>query len=58
MINYLDSRKNFYSQYGEDGIIESIFNKIDHVCPKQKLCVEFGAWDGKYFKYFLTCKGC
>ncbi len=34
-----------YSQYGEDGIIEEIFNRL----PKHKLdywCVEFGAWDG------------
>lgn len=33
------------SQYGEDGIIAEIFNIID---VKNKWCVEFGAWDGKY----------
>lgn len=38
--------KNKYSQFGEDGIIERVFE----VLPKQKeyWCVEFGAWDGKY----------
>ena len=36
-------RKNVYSQYGEDGVIEKIFEVLDitsgYVC-------EFGAWDG------------
>lgn len=35
--------KNIQSQYGEDGVIEEIFNRL----PKgKKICVEFGAWDG------------
>jgi hypothetical protein len=40
-----DFKYNVYSQNGEDGIIEEIFNRL----PKDKLdhwCVEFGAWDG------------
>jgi hypothetical protein len=35
--------KNVYSQFGEDGIIEKIF---DIIGSKSKVCVEFGAWDG------------
>jgi len=34
---------NKYSQFGEDGIIEKIFEIIG---IQSKLCVEFGAWDG------------
>lgn len=37
--------KNNYSQFGEDGVIEEIFNRIK---PKNKICIEFGAWDGEY----------
>lgn len=42
LLNY---RKDFASQFGEDGIIEKIFDLLpagDH------WCVEFGAWDGKF----------
>lgn len=38
-----DFRYNKYSQFGEDGIIEKIF---DIIGTTSKLCVEFGAWDG------------
>jgi len=41
----IDYAKNVYSQFGEDGIIEKIFSIIK---PANKLCVEFGAWDGEY----------
>lgn len=34
---------NRYSQYGEDGIIERIFQQIG---TTSKICVEVGAWDG------------
>jgi len=37
--------KNITSQWGEDGIIEEIFNRIGE---GNKTCVEFGAWDGKH----------
>lgn len=37
--------KNINSQYGEDGIIEKIFEIIG---ASNKWCVEFGAWDGIY----------
>jgi len=39
----LDYKRNVYSQYGEDGIIEKIVN----ILPEdERWCVEFGAWDG------------
>lgn len=40
--------KNVYSQFGEDGIIEEILNRIARVAPVDHWCVEFGAWDGIY----------
>jgi hypothetical protein len=36
---------NKYSQFGEDGIIEKIFEIIE---PRSKVCIEFGAADGFY----------
>lgn len=33
------------SQFGEDGIIEELFKRIG---VTTKLCIEFGAWDGKH----------
>lgn len=36
---------DIYSQFGEDGIIESILSIIGNC---DKWCVEFGAWDGMY----------
>lgn len=36
-------RKNIYSQFGEDGILEFIINRMQ---LKTGTCVEFGAWDG------------
>jgi len=38
-----DYSYNKYSQFGEDGIIDKIF---DIIKPGSKVCVEFGAWDG------------
>lgn len=40
-----DFAYNTYSQFGEDGIIEKIFEVIG---TQSKLCIEFGAWDGFY----------
>jgi hypothetical protein len=37
--------KNIYSQNGEDGILNYIF---DIIKPKTKYAVEFGAWDGQH----------
>ena len=39
---------NKYSQFGQDGIIEQIFNIIG--LPKSRIptSVEFGAWDGLF----------
>lgn len=39
----LEYKKNVFSQTGEDGIIEKIFEIIP---DKDFWCVEFGAWDG------------
>jgi len=38
-------KKNYYSQYGEDGIIEEVLSRIPNL---GKMAVEFGAWDGLY----------
>jgi hypothetical protein len=37
--------KNIQSQFGEDGVIEEIFKRIG---KRNRVCVEFGAWDGTY----------
>ncbi len=47
-MNLLKFRNNKYSQNGEDGVLEFIFQKIKKFLPDQKWCVEFGAWDGKH----------
>jgi len=38
-------RRDINSQFGEDGIIERIFEIVP---PANRWCVEFGAWDGIY----------
>lgn len=45
LLNY---RKDISSQFGEDGIIEKIFEIIPG-SEQNKWCVEFGAWDGKRY---------
>jgi hypothetical protein len=42
LINY---RNSITSQWGEDGIIEEIFNRIG---TENMISVEFGAWDGEH----------
>ena len=37
-------QNNIYSQFGEDGIIQRIFEILPTTC--EQWCVEFGAWDG------------
>jgi hypothetical protein len=39
-------KKNIFSQYGEDGIIEKIFEIIG---IHSNICIEFGAWDGIHY---------
>ena len=41
-----DCAQNVNSQYGEDGILEKALEVIG---SNDKCCVEFGAWDGKYY---------
>jgi len=43
---YLKYRKNYFSQNGEDGIIEKLIEQLG-LNHKLFLC-EFGAWDGKF----------
>lgn len=38
--------RNVTSQYGEDGIIARL---VELIQPKERFCVEFGAWDGKRY---------
>ncbi len=40
-----DHAYNVYSQFGEDGIIEKIFEILN---PSSRVCIEVGAWDGFY----------
>ena len=47
-MNLLEFKKNVFSQNGEDGILEYIFEKLSDLLPSEKWCVEFGAWDGKH----------
>ena len=45
MLNLHDSKKNIYSQFGEDGILSELIQRL----PQESLnytAVEFGAWDG------------
>jgi len=46
MKKLIDYAYNKYSQFGEDGIIEKIFQVVG---TESKLCIEFGAWDGLHY---------
>jgi hypothetical protein len=39
-------KKDVYSQFGEDGIIEELINRLEK--KKNFQCCEFGAWDGEF----------
>ena len=45
-MSILQHKKNIYSQNGEDGLIEYIFNRI--LGDRKGTFIEFGAWDGKF----------
>ena len=47
-MQYIKYASNKYSQNGEDGILLKIFEKLDTLLNDQKVCVEFGSWDGIY----------
>ena len=38
-----------YSQFGEDGILSEVLDRLDSVTDLDRWCVEVGAWDGVYF---------
>lgn len=45
MLRLSDHAKNIFSQFGEDGIIQKIFEIIG---TSSRICIEFGASDGLY----------
>jgi hypothetical protein len=45
MKHLAEYKQNITSQFGEDGMIEELFSRIG---IRSKVCVEFGAWDGKH----------
>jgi len=42
------SKNKYYSQFGEDGIVEEIFQRLENNIELDKWCSEFGAWDGVF----------
>jgi hypothetical protein len=46
--------ENVYSQFGEDGIIREILNRLRAHVELDSWCVEFGAWDGVFLSN--TCR--
>lgn len=59
MINVSDYPKKIYSQHGEDGVVEKIFEVLN---VKASSAVEFGAWDGiamsNVFNLVMKGSGC
>ncbi len=54
------AKTKYYSQYGEDGIIEEVLNRLSQHIALDKYCSEFGAWDGVHLSnacYFIRNKG-
>ena len=51
----LKYRRRYYSQEGEDGILEHVLGRLP---DRNNWCVEFGAWDGRYLSntYHFVCK--
>jgi len=47
------SKNKYYSQYGEDGIVEEILKRLKNHTDLDGWCSEFGAWDGVH--YSNTC---
>ncbi|MEI6494514.1 MAG: hypothetical protein WCO03_00440 [bacterium] len=51
-MNLLNYKKNHFSQNGEDGVIEKIFELLGQTEPG--ICCEFGAWDGLHLSNVRT----
>jgi hypothetical protein len=47
-VDLISFASNTYSQFGEDGIIKEILNRISSNVSLDGWCCEFGAWDGIY----------
>lgn len=52
-------KNKYFSQYGEDGIVEEILKKLNQNINLDNWCSEFGAWDGVHLSntcYFIKKK--
>jgi len=45
MLRLYDYARNIFSQFGEDGIIQKIF---DIIGTSSQVCIDVGAWNGRY----------
>lgn len=53
----LEHKRDVYSQFGEDGVIEETLRLLPE---GNRWCVEFGAWDGRYLtntRHLIEAKG-
>ena len=47
-MNLIDFGADVYSQNGEDGVIAELLRRLGMTDGRERWCVEFGAWDGKF----------
>lgn len=53
------SKNKYYSQFGEDGVLEEILKRLETHIDLDYYCSEFGAWDGVHLSntcYFIRNK--